>query len=387
VLIAGMLAIAGLLATAGPAAAQASCTFNGTPSGFPPTADIGGVTPGSTTVAVSCGGLSPSTLYAVADASPLGGVLGANANATNEINLTMGGAGGLDIVSSDASGNLATTYTVNSATTAPNADGVCPPTKAQVDAGLTNCAVAVANAATGVPAASVFVNYAGQPTPDASTLNLSPASGPSGTTVTVSGSNWWGNAASNVSIPASAITVGGVSATTSSVSVPAATYTPGAGSNGGGGTLTGGSIQGTFDVPGGAPGGSQSVAITEPNSLNALAPNDAPYDSLAISASSPFSVNVAPSAPALAITTAKLAAAHLNQPYSATIAAKGGTTPYNFAVSAGSLPPGLTLDSSSGTISGTPTGTKHLKFTVTVTDASSPVTTASKSYAIGVHKK
>jgi len=72
----------------------------------------------------------------------------------------------------------------------------------------------------------------------------------------------------------------------------------------------------------------------------------------------------------LAITTISLPEATAGSPYSATLAAIGGMPPYTWAITAGALPPGLSLDSASGVISGVPphgaAGTHS--FTVTVTD-------------------
>ncbi len=57
--------------------------------------------------------------------------------------------------------------------------------------------------------------------------------------------------------------------------------------------------------------------------------------------------------------------------YSATLAATGGTAPYTWQISGGSLPQGLALNNTSGIISGTTTQTGGFSFTASVTDATS----------------
>lgn len=69
--------------------------------------------------------------------------------------------------------------------------------------------------------------------------------------------------------------------------------------------------------------------------------------------------------------------------YSYMLTAAGGLTPYKWAVLIGSLPPGLTLDPTSGVISGTPTTAVSSVFGIQVSDSSSPQQTASQ-YPVGI---
>ena len=70
--------------------------------------------------------------------------------------------------------------------------------------------------------------------------------------------------------------------------------------------------------------------------------------------------------------------------YSQTLAATGGVTPYSWAVVSGSLPAGLSLNSSTGEISGTPTAYGTSNFTVEVTDSDSPPATDQQALSIYV---
>ena len=70
--------------------------------------------------------------------------------------------------------------------------------------------------------------------------------------------------------------------------------------------------------------------------------------------------------------------------YSAALAATGGTTPYTWSVSTGTLPAGLTLDPTTGAITGTPTAAGTVDFTVSATDSSSPAMTANQALSIVV---
>ncbi|MFW5329818.1 beta strand repeat-containing protein [Hydrogenophaga sp. ZJX-1] len=67
-------------------------------------------------------------------------------------------------------------------------------------------------------------------------------------------------------------------------------------------------------------------------------------------------------------------------------AASGGTAPYSYAVTAGALPGGLTLNAASGAITGTPSAPGTFNFSITATDSSTGTGpyTATQSYAITV---
>ena len=57
------------------------------------------------------------------------------------------------------------------------------------------------------------------------------------------------------------------------------------------------------------------------------------------------------------------------------LVATGGTAPYSYSISAGSLPAGLSVNASTGGISGTPSATGSFSFTALVTDATSTTAT------------
>ncbi len=66
-----------------------------------------------------------------------------------------------------------------------------------------------------------------------------------------------------------------------------------------------------------------------------------------------LSVTISPTT--LRVATTSLPSSQIGTAYSATLAASGGTPPYQWSISSGALPPGLTLAAATGVISGTPT--------------------------------
>ncbi|WP_440106338.1 beta strand repeat-containing protein [Acidovorax sp. BL-A-41-H1] len=88
-------------------------------------------------------------------------------------------------------------------------------------------------------------------------------------------------------------------------------------------------------------------------------------------------------APTIAVAPATLPSAQAYTAYSQALTASGGIAPHTFAVTAGALPPGLTL-TSAGVLSGTAGATGTYNFTVTASDSSATPYTGSRAYTLSV---
>ena len=86
------------------------------------------------------------------------------------------------------------------------------------------------------------------------------------------------------------------------------------------------------------------------------------------------------SPPTVTVTPATLPSGTQGSAYSQTLSASGGTAPYTYSVTNGSLPAGLTLNASSGVISGTPSSNGTFPVTITATDANSA--SGSRAYSL-----
>ena len=87
----------------------------------------------------------------------------------------------------------------------------------------------------------------------------------------------------------------------------------------------------------------------------------------------------------VAITTTSLPGGAVGVSYSSSVGVRGGTEPYAWSITSGSLPTGLSIDPTTGLISGTPTAAGTAQFTVTVTDSTEPTNQSqSQPFSINV---
>ena len=271
--------------------------------------------------------------------------------------------------------------------------------------------------------ASLTVNAASTPT----VTSVGPTSGPAtgGTSVTVGGTGFTG---------ATAVRFGGTAATSFTINSDTritATSPPHAAGTvdttvvaPGGTSATGGADHFTFtavsvspsSLPAGTAGGAYSQTVsasggvspynftitagTLPAGLNLNSSTGAvsgtptaggafnftvtATDSASATGARAYSLTV--SAPTIAISPASLPAGTEFTAYSQTVSGSGGTAPYSFAVTSGALPGGLSLNTSTGVLSGTPTANGVFNFTITATDSSTGTGpyTGSRAYSLPV---
>jgi parallel beta-helix repeat protein len=120
----------------------------------------------------------------------------------------------------------------------------------------------------------------------------------------------------------------------------------------------------------------QAVTPTEPSGSVAVTVKNS--DGQTATAANAFAFT----APALQIATSSLSDGAVGASYSATLAATGGTAPYAWSTTGGSLPAGLRLNSSTGAIAGTPTLAGSFSFTAQVQDAKAASSSAGLSLKI-----
>lgn len=101
----------------------------------------------------------------------------------------------------------------------------------------------------------------------------------------------------------------------------------------------------------------------------------------ALTATKPLSITVIP---VLSITTTSLANGITGTAYSATLQSTGGVAPVTWSVTVGTLPAGLSLNVSTGAITGTPTTAGTSGFTVQAADSGTPQQKVPKALSITI---
>ena len=159
-------------------------------------------------------------------------------------------------------------------------------------------------------------------------------------------------------------------------------------------TANGGTAPYTFAITSGAlptglslsSSGTLSGTSTASGTFNfTITTTDSSTGTGAYTGSRAYSLTVSAATVTLSPTT--LSAATVGTSVSQSITASGGTAPYTYSITSGSLPAGLSL-SSSGTLSGTPTAGGTFNFTVNATDSSTGAGgpySGSRAYSITVN--
>ncbi|MFY9804360.1 MAG: Ig domain-containing protein [Candidatus Acidiferrales bacterium] len=174
----------------------------------------------------------------------------------------------------------------------------------------------------------------------------------------------WPNGSNGVQYSATVVTTGGV---------PPVQYSLASGSLPAGLTInTAGTILGTPTSH-----GTSTFTIKATDNVG-MTPN-------LVVASPTYTITINP-APPLAIPTSILPGGLVNTSYSAAIvpAGPGGVPPYTWSITSGTLPPGLTLNNTSGIISGVPTTAGVYKFFPSVQDSAIPVQTATSAAGVTI---
>ena len=82
--------------------------------------------------------------------------------------------------------------------------------------------------------------------------------------------------------------------------------------------------------------------------------------------------------------SSSIPSATVGSTYSTALQVSGGTAPYTWSITAGGLPNGFSLGSTTGILSGNPTTSGTINFTAMVTDAGSPALSKSASFSLVV---
>ncbi len=136
--------------------------------------------------------------------------------------------------------------------------------------------------------------------------------------------------------------------------------------------------------PGISIAGGTGILSGTPTAAGTFSPVFTVTDNTGLSASRTLSLVVNPP-PSPSVSTTSLPAGIQNHAYSGQLAATGGTPPYTWSVTGGTLPTGVGLDNSTGALTGTPTDNGTFTPTFTVTDNNAPPLTGSRQLSIVIN--
>ncbi len=223
-------------------------------------------------------------------------------------------------------------------------------------------------------------------------LLLNPATGQISGTPTTAGTFNFTVQATDSGVPAQnaskalSITINAqltVTTTTLPDGTQGAAYTASLASSGGTGAITWSVILGSLPAGLSLNAGTGAITGTPTGSAGTSNFTVQATDSLGQTDAKALSITINP-AP-LAITTTSLPNGTVGAAYNSTVQATGGTPPYTWSITVGSLPAGLLLNAATGAITGTPTATGTSNFTVHVVDSSGPAQSDDQALSITVN--
>ena len=270
VCVVGLVAGIAPVVAAMPATADSSCTFDGHTDSV--TNVVGGAS-----IAISCTGLAAGEAISINEESPLASIVQPVTSAAYER------ATGAEVdLTADSNGATSTSYVVPLTFVATDPAAACPPTQAQVDAGLISCSLVVRDA-TSNALASAHLLYADQPVPQTTPV-VTVTNGSSfvaGDIVTIDGSGFWGSPPASTPVVLFGLTPA-ASLPASPVTVTPTTYECAPDCNGDSGLFTqGGVVSGSVVVPSGLLPGSTAMAVVQTTTSGL--PDDATVGSVSAS--------------------------------------------------------------------------------------------------------